>query len=146
MTPSAAEIVLAPPHVRVARADLRFVGTRSRGPGGQAVNKLSTAVQLRVPLSAIRGLSSAAVARLREAAGRRLNRRGVLVIGADTHRSQARNREACLSRLAALVRRAAREPRQRTASRPTRGSVQRRLDAKRRRSDVKGRRTRPPGE
>jgi ribosome-associated protein len=140
MSPPQAEpsqIVLVKPHVSVARADLRFVASRSRGPGGQAVNKLSTAMQLRVPLAAIRGLSDAARQRLERLAGSRLTALGILVISADTHRSQVRNREACLERLAALVKSAAREPKKRRPTRPSRAAVEKRLTAKRQRAQRK---------
>jgi ribosome-associated protein len=131
------QVILAPPDVRVARLDVRFAATRSRGPGGQAVNKVSSAIQLRVPLDAIMGLSPSARQRLAALAGSRLTRRGTLVIGSDTHRSQVRNRQACLERLARLVRAAVREPTPRRPTRPSRAAVARRLEQKRRRGERK---------
>jgi ribosome-associated protein len=109
---------------------------RASGPGGQNVNKLATAVQLRFD---VRGSSLPAEVRerLERFAGRRLTREGVLVIIAQQHRTQARNREDALARLIDLVRRAAVAPRPRRQTKPSKASRQRRVDDKKRRATVK---------
>ena len=132
--------------VTVSEGDLHVVFSRSGGPGGQSVNKVSTAAQLRVAVAALRGLTPGATLRLRRLAGRRLTREDEVLIRSDTHRSQARNRQACLDRLAELVAAAVPEPVPRRATRPTRGSVERRLAEKRRHGERKQRRGRPGEE
>ena len=126
--------------------DLQFTFARSGGPGGQAVNKVSTRAQLRVALASIHGLDEKAIARLVRLAGRRLNLAQELVITSDEHRSQLANRRACLKRLRGLVGEARVGPRPRTPTRPTRSSVERRLKAKRRRSRNKDSRRKPSDE
>jgi len=110
---------------------------RSTGPGGQNVNKLSTAVQLRFDVRRSPSLLPAVRARLERLAGRRLTTEGVLIIIAQRHRTQERNRQDARERLVDLIRRAAEPPRPRHATKPTLGSKRRRLEGKTRRARLK---------
>jgi ribosome-associated protein len=128
------------PGVRVPESAMRFQFARSGGPGGQNVNKLNTKAELWVPLSAISGLSERALARLRALAGRRLTSAGEIHITSETERSQEGNRSAVVERLRQLLLEALREPKPRRKTRPSRAAKQRRLESKRKRSEVKSRR------
>jgi ribosome-associated protein len=116
---------------------------RASGPGGQHVNKTSTAIELRFDVRGSPSLPEAVRHRLERLAGSRLTQDGVLVLFAQGHRSQELNRQAAVERLIALIRRATEAPKPRKATKPTYASKLRRLQGKASRSGVKARRAKP---
>ena len=129
----------------IDEGDLRESFIRASGPGGQNVNKVATAVELRYDARGASTLPDDVRERLMKLAGSRLTQEGVIVILAQRFRTQERNRADALERLVVMVRQAAIRPVKRIATRPTLGSKTRRLDAKKIASTTKSLRKKPPG-
>ncbi len=127
----------------IPESELDFRFFRAGGPGGQNVNKVATAVQMRFDARHSPSLSEAVRERLMKLAGQRLTQDGVIVISAVRFRTQERNRADAMERLQALVDKASIAPVKRIATRPTRASKERRLQAKAGRSSIKAGRGRP---
>ena len=123
--------------IHIADWELAESFTRSSGPGGQNVNKVSTAVELRFEAERSPHLTPAVKARLKKLAGRRWTTEGAIVIQAEETRSQARNRELARERLVEMIRAALVTPKRRVATKPTFGSQRRRITAKVQRGEVK---------
>src|ERR1700728_1690937 len=124
-------------HIEIDEREIDEQFVRASGPGGQNVNKLSTAVQLRFDVRHSPSLPGDVRARLERLAGSRLTRDGVLIIIAQRHRTQLRNRQDALERLLDLIRQAAVAPIRRRPTRPTKASRERRIEGKKRRSGIK---------
>ena len=125
------------PSIAIDESEIEESFIRSPGPGGQNVNKVASAVQLRFDVRASKSLPPAARLRLERLAGSRLTHEGVLIIVARDHRSQHRNRQEAIDRLMDLIRRASVAPVIRRKTKPTFGSKQRRLESKGHRSKIK---------
>ena len=124
-------------HLEVPEAELEFRHVRASGPGGQNVNKVSSAVELRFDIGASRALPDDVKTRLRRLGGRRVSALGILVIDAGRFRTQEANHRDALARLDELVRAATLKPKPRIATRPSRAAKERRIAAKRTRSVTK---------
>ena len=120
--------------------DIQLEFIRASGPGGQNINKVSSAVQLRFDAAGSSALNDAIRTRLKKIAGRQMTAQGVLIIKASRYRSQEQNRRDAFRRLSALIEKASTVPLSRRPTRPTAAAKQRRLTAKRRRSEIKRRR------
>ncbi len=131
------------PGVAIDDSEIAFAFLRASGPGGQNVNKVETAVQLRFDVRHSPSLDDYVKRRLEKLAGSRLTQGGVLILSAQRFRSQERNREDALDRLRQLVIKAAVRPKRRVATRPTLASKKRRVDMKVKRGETKRLRTGP---
>ena len=143
MNDRASEDLIINERLRIPAWELSWSTTRSGGPGGQHVNTTNSCVLLHWSVDAASTLSQADKARVRAKLANRIDQSGVLTVRCDTHRSQLRNRELARERLAALLSDALRRERRRVATRPTRGSVERRLESKRETSQRKKLRRKP---
>ena len=137
MTASGGRMIRVTPTISLDERELEERFIRASGPGGQNVNKLSSAVQLRFDVRRSPSLPSDVRARLERLAGRRLTREGMLVLIAQRHRTQERNRQDALDRLIELIAAATVAPKPRRPTRPTAGSRERRLESKKRHGGTK---------
>jgi ribosome-associated protein len=128
------------PGIRAVESSIRFRYARSSGPGGQNVNKVNTKAELWLPIDALFGLTPRALDRLKQMAGKRLTIAGEIHIASDTERTQEANRAAVMDRLRALLAQAIHEPKARRKTKPSRASKRRRVEAKRKRGEVKANR------
>lgn len=137
------EMIAIRDSIAIDERELDETFVRASGPGGQNVNKLSTAVQLRFDLRGSPNIPPAMKERAEKLAGQRLTREGIIVISADRFRTQEQNREDARARLIDLLQRASIIPKVRRKTRPTLASKKRRIEGKKRRSEVKNRRGKP---
>jgi len=130
-------MIVVTPEIALAPQEVRFEFIRASGPGGQNVNKVATAVQLRFDLQGSPSLPPEVKRRLRKLAGKKVSTDGILIIQASRFKSQDQNRQDALERLLQLIRQASVKPKQRIKTKPSRKSKMRRLEAKRQRSHLK---------
>ena len=138
------QMLVVTPTLSIDDAEIEEQFIRSSGPGGQNVNKVETAVQIRFDAANSKALSRDVFNRLRTLAGSRMTRDGIIVLTAQSHRSQDRNRKDARNRLAALIARALVPPKRRKPTKPSRAAKQQRLDTKKKRSLVKKSRRQKP--
>lgn len=134
------------PHFSLPEREVSFDFVRASGPGGQNVNKVASAVQLRFDVANSPSLSETVKKRLARLAGSRMTNEGVLVIEAKSQRTQEQNRAEAVERLAALIRRALEKPKKRRPTRPSKAAREKRLQEKKRRGEVKRQRRTGPEE
>jgi len=130
-------MIMVTPDISLAPQEIRFEFIRASGPGGQNVNKVATAAQLRFDLQGSPSLPPEVKRRLRKLAGKKVSADGILIIQASRFKSQDQNRQDALERLLHLIRQASVKPKRRIKTKPSRKSKLRRLEAKRRRSRLK---------
>jgi ribosome-associated protein len=138
------DMIRVTPAIEIDEDELVEAFVRASGPGGQNVNKVASAVELRFNVDRCENLTAPVKARLKRLAGRRLNQEGWIVLKADRYRSQERNRDDARQRLVAMIAEAAVAPRPRIKTRPSLGAKKRRLEAKSRRGNVKKLRSSKP--
>lgn len=126
-------------HVQLDEKDIEYQFTGASGPGGQHVNRTASAVQLRFHLNRA-NIPAKVKSRLKSIAGNRINAEGILIIEAQEHRSQYKNRQSALDRLLQLLREAAHPPKKRIPTKPTKASQERRIRKKKKRGEKKKRR------
>jgi len=131
------------PEIQIGENELEFNFIRADGPGGQNVNKVATAVQMRFDVYNSPSLPDDIKARLIKLAGKRMTRDGILIIDAKRFRTQEKNRADALARFYALVQKATKKPKQRKKTKPTKASQKARLKEKKRRSEIKRYRAKP---
>ena len=140
------DVLLVTPEIVIEESELEERFVRASGPGGQNVNKVASAVELRFDAARSPALTDEFRARLRGLAGSRMNDEGVVLIDARRFRTQAQNRQDARDRLLAMLRHAATPPKRRHKTRPTRASRERRISTKKRRSDIKRQRIKVSGD
>lgn len=138
--------IVITPSLSIEEGELSFTQARASGPGGQHVNKTSTAIELRFDVRASPSLPNDVSIRAQKLAGARLNQAGEIVIFAQNHRSQEMNRQDAVARLVELLARAAERPKPRRPTRPTKASKEKRLEGKTKRAGVKAMRGKPRSE
>jgi ribosome-associated protein len=130
-------MIFITPDISIEEREIKFDFVRASGPGGQNVNKVASAVQLRFDVIGNRSLPEDVKARLKRLAGKRISAEGILVIQASRFKSQDKNRQDSVDRLVSLLRQAAEKPKKRVKTRPSRRAKERRLETKRHRSRLK---------